>query len=148
MTNSKAKSPISTPRWLLGMFQASVFSLVYLLAPPYIISAIVAVICQYPTKNIAWIYAGPLVLSLLSKPVALPNFIANYLKPMSDYFQFEEIHEYSWEELRKDNEKKKNYILAAVPHGVVSDFNSLYGFRLNDLINSSQILSFSANITF
>lgn len=117
MANSQT---ISTRRWLLGMIQASVFSLVYVLAPPYILSAILAVCFQYPSKNVAWIYAGPLILSYFSKPLKMENFIADYLKPMSDYFQFESIAEISDDELRESLKEKKNYILATQPHGVIS----------------------------
>ena len=115
-----AKPSNSRYRWFLGLAQASMFSLVYLLSPIYILSAIVAIVCEYPTRSNAWIYATPFLLSTFSKPVALPNFIANYLKPMSEYFQFDSISEMSDEELLQEIQAKKNFIIAAQPHGVVS----------------------------
>lgn len=115
-----ARGEISTPRWLLGLFQASVFSLVYLLAPIYIISAILFLWFQYPSKNAAWLYAGPLILSYFSKPKAMPDFVRKYLRPMADYFQYEEISEFTYDDFRKAAKEQKKYILASQPHGVIS----------------------------
>lgn len=113
-------SKITTWRWLLGMAQASVFSSVYLLAPPYIISAIVVLLWQYPTRSLAWAYATPLLLSIISKPVAAPDLLAAYFKPMADYFQFEAITEVEPDEYRAHYRSGKKFIFAAQPHGVIS----------------------------
>lgn len=49
----------------------------------------------------------------------MPNFVRNYLRPMADYFQYEEICEFTYDDLRKAAKEKKKFIIASQPHGVV-----------------------------
>lgn len=103
----------------LGLFIASIFSLVYFLTPGYIFSAIAFVLFQYPCKHAAFIYAVPLLISILipSRPML---WLANYMTPMLDYFDYEEVLEISNEECIKLANSGKNYIIAMQPHGVIS----------------------------
>lgn len=110
----------STLRWLLGMAVASVFSLVYLVAPSYILTSLLALLLQYPTRNAAILYALPMLLS-----AAIPSFgapsLAPLLSPMLDYFDYREEFETSDEEFRElANKKGKRFIVAVQPHGVIS----------------------------
>lgn len=50
----------------------------------------------------------------------MPNFVRNYLRPMADYFQYEEICEFTYDDLRKAAKEKKKFIIASQPHGVIS----------------------------
>jgi hypothetical protein len=115
----KQKQSVSSFRWFLGMICASIFTFTYVLSPPYILSAIIALILRYPNGNIAFIYALPLIISTLTPSRPMPSIIG-LLTPMLDYFDFEQIIEEE-ETLRKNlNDKGKNYIFAAQPHGVLS----------------------------
>lgn len=114
---------MGTFRYLVGLAQASIFSLVYLLTPIYFVSLIALAVYEFPyyyEKRLFYFSLPFLFSAIFTKPMALPNFVAEYLKPMSEYFQFESVHEISDGELRKDIKNGKNYILAATPHGVVS----------------------------
>lgn len=106
-------------RWLAGLCIAAVFSLVYIVTPPYILSALVALILRYPSTNAALIYASPLILSIFTEARAAPG-LAWLLSPMLDYFDYEEACEIGNEEFRKDAKEGKRYIVACQPHGVIS----------------------------
>lgn len=109
----------STLRWLLGMAVASVFSLVYLVAPSYIVSALLALVFRYPTRDVALLYALPMLVS-----AAVPSFeapwLAPFLAPMLDYFDYREEFETTNEQLREMmNKQGKRFIVAVQPHGVL-----------------------------
>ena len=109
---------ISTARWLLGMAMATTFSCVYFFAPTYIITSILALLIQYPSKEWAFLFAIPLILSVLSKPMRLN---CQFLRPMADYFDFETAFEFTDDDIREWLKKTdKRFILASQPHGVVS----------------------------
>ena len=112
------KPPVPFMRWCLGMFCGSIFTFTYLLAPPYVISSILALALRYPDGNTSFIYALPLILSILTPPRAMPT-VVGWLSPMLDYFQFECITE-NEETLDANLTKGKNYIFACQPHGVIS----------------------------
>lgn len=102
------------PRWLLGMFVASIFTLAYLLVPVYLLSAAVALILRYPSAKSSLIFALPMLLSIFVRPRA--SLLAlRLITPMLDYFDFEAI--YLDENIRSSG---KNYIFIAQPHGVLS----------------------------
>lgn len=97
---------------------ASIFTFAYLLAPPYVLSSLLALAFRYPNGNIAFIYAIPLIVSMLTPARAMPT-VVGWLHPMLDYFQFECITE-NEETLDTNLAKGKNYIFACQPHGVIS----------------------------
>ena len=113
------KATRSTLRWLRGLFISSIFSLVYLLTPLYLVSSLVLLCLQFPSRNLSLLYAAPFLLSALIPSTAMP-FLAKYMTPMLDYFDYEEILETSKEEAIKSANEGKNFILAMQPHGVVS----------------------------
>ena len=122
-------------RWWQGFFLSSIFSLVYLFTPSYIISSLTLVCLQYPTRNISLMYATPLILSLIFPSTGMP-FLAKYMTSMLDYFAYEEILETSNEDAIKMANEGKNFILAMQPHGVVS--NMFMRFHYLMCMNHSQ----------
>lgn len=106
-------------RWFVGMLQASIFSLIYFIAPFYILTALVALFSQYPSSHAAWLYAAPLIVSALTKPIAMPG-VLEYFRPMLDYFDYEEIHESSPVDVKKEILNGKNYLCVFQPHGALS----------------------------
>ena len=103
-------------RYYVGMIQASCFSMIYFVAPFYLLSALVALLWQYPSGPVAWLYAAPIVLSALLPPMVMPRLVAA-LSPILDYFEYEEIHE---SDAFKEILAGKNYLLVKVPHGALS----------------------------
>ena len=107
-------------RRFVGLLQASVFSLAYFVGPLYILTAVGAVLARYPSPWLSWAYAAPILLSALLPPIPLP-WILPLLKPMLEYFDYEEIHEAKpiavRDEIFRNN---KNYLLVFQPHGAVS----------------------------
>ena len=106
-------------QWFLGMGVSSVFSLVYLVAPTYVLTALLALICQYPTRHAAWLYALPMLISAAIPSRGVP-WMAPLLRPMLRYFDYHEIFEYSDDDFRRDAQRGKRYIVAVQPHGVIS----------------------------
>jgi len=112
----KTRDSSSRLRYLIGMFQASCFSMVYFIAPFYMLSAMLALLFKFPTLTAAWIYAAPIFLSAMIPPIASPRII-QWLQPMLSYFDYEEIHEATAFE---DIKAGKNYLCVMVPHGALS----------------------------
>jgi len=109
---------VSSGRWLLGMIQATTFSCVYFFAPMYMIAALVCLLSGFPTRQGSFLIATPLILSIFSKPKKLD---CRFLGPMADYFDYEEAHEFSDNDIREFLEKSdRKFILASQPHGVLS----------------------------
>lgn len=100
------------------MFCGSIFTLTYMLAPPYVLTSILALALRYPDGNKAFIYAIPLIASILTPARGMPT-VVGWLSPMLNYFKFESIIE-NEENLKANFVKGKNYIFACQPHGVVS----------------------------
>jgi hypothetical protein len=115
----KMKPPVSLFRWLLGMALASIFSMTYILAPPYVVTSILALLFRYPTAHAAGIYAIPLILSIFTPSKSRP-WIVSKLTPMLDYFQFEMIIEDKATLTDNMLNKGKNYIFGVQPHGIIS----------------------------
>jgi len=131
MMRTETVTKLSTFRWFQGLAISSVFSLTYIISPLYILTSLIAVILQFPTKNVSFLYITPLLCSIIT-PSKGASWMAAYLRPMLDYFDYEEILESSNQELfelmNKNNKSKKtdgscerrNFILAVQPHGVIS----------------------------
>jgi hypothetical protein len=117
-TRPMVKGP-STFRRLMGMAMASTFTLVYFVAPTWIIISIVALVFRWPSLPGAFLIASPIILSALFPPVASP-WILSCLSPILDYFEYEQILEDRPVDVRADMLRGKSYIIAAQPHGVVS----------------------------
>lgn len=115
MTTNK----VSTIRWFQGLCLSSIFSLVYLLSPTYIISAVIALVLQYPSKHAAFLYAAPLLVSIMVPSKGM-LWLANYMTPMLDYFHYEEVLELSNDEALKLSTSGRKFIIAMQPHGVIS----------------------------
>lgn len=119
---SSSSSWSSNLTWLIGMIQASSFSMVYFIAPSYILSSVGVLVA---TRASRWslIYSAPMLISAILPSMAMP-WVLQLLKPMLTYFDsFEMIHENgNWFDDIVKNEK--HYILATQPHGVVS-FNGI-----------------------
>ena len=102
------------------MAMATTFCVTYFLAPLYIVSALVALLLAFPTRELSLWFAVPLFVSVLTKPIHSPT-IAGLMTPMADYFDYEECFEFTDDEIRHNvNKEGKKYIFAFQPHGVVS----------------------------
>ena len=112
-------SPFPAPDNGLGLASASVFSLVYVLAPVYLLSALV-LLAVSPFSAAVQVYCVPLLLS-----AALPStrmlwlLDTSFLAAMAKYFRYREYLEVSDEELLERMEGRP-HILVASPHGVIS----------------------------
>ena len=105
----------------VGFLAASVFSLVYVIAPLYVLAAIAAILYT-PFSTTTWAFVAPLLVSL-----ALPSDLADRYGPavlssypcrqIPKYFYYEEYHEISDQEILASG---KNYICGSHPHGVFS----------------------------
>lgn len=104
--------------WLAGMAVATCFTIAYLLIPAYLLSATVALILRYPTTKSSIYYALPMIISIIIPPI--PSRLAlRMIRPMLDYFDFEEIH-MDETNVRTNMANGTNYLFAAQPHGVLS----------------------------
>jgi hypothetical protein len=113
-------APPSSYRWFLGMMVASLFSMIYFVAPFYMFTALLAILFRFPSAQVAWIYASPIFVSAFTKPVPMP-IIFKFLRPILDYFDYEEIFELSPVDVRKEIlENGKNYLCVFQPHGALS----------------------------
>jgi len=118
---SRAFTISSAQERLVGFLAASVFSLVYVLAPLHVLAAI-ACLLRWPTWWGTWAMIAPLIVSML-----LPSSLVENLGPLvlsswpmrqvPKYFSYEEYHEITDSEIRKSG---KNYIFGTHPHGVFS----------------------------
>jgi hypothetical protein len=115
-----ARARPSSYRWFLGMAVASIFSMVYLVAPVYMITALLAILFRFPSTKVAWIYASPIFISAFTKPIPMP-IIFKFLRPILDYFDYEEIFELTPVDVRKEIlQNGKNYLCVFQPHGALS----------------------------
>lgn len=114
-------SNVSTLRWLTGMMISSIFSLVYLVTPLYLLASLACLVFQFPSTLWSFVLAGPMILSMVIKPISC-QWLLGMLTPMLDYFDYEQIIESTPINARKEMiDGNKNYILAFQPHGVVCD---------------------------
>jgi hypothetical protein len=110
---------VGSLRWFVGMLMASTFSMVYFVAPFYMLTA-AALLLAAPTSAFTWVYIMPILVSALVKPLPMP-FVLRWLRPMVDYFDYEEIVESSPINVREEILLKgKNYLCVFQPHGALS----------------------------
>ena len=109
----------STLRWFLGMIMASAFSMIYFVAPFYMLTAMLALLFKFPTTGMAWAYAAPIFISAVIPPIAMPG-VLKLLSPMLDYFDFEQINETSPVNVKQNILDGKNYLCIFQPHGALS----------------------------
>jgi hypothetical protein len=119
VSSSNKKKTDDPLRWFLGMLVVSCFSMVYFVAPSYMITAILALAFRYPTFYIACIYASPMLLSAVVPSFPAP-FLYRYLKPMLDYFDYEEIIETKPIDVADKILSGTNYLCVCQPHGALS----------------------------
>ena len=108
---------VSFVRWLQGMLLASIFSLVYILTPIYLIASIISFFLL-PVET-AILFSLPIIVSALIPSKGCPK-IVGHLAPMLDYFDYEESFEETNEQVRERLTTGRRFILAFQPHGVVS----------------------------
>lgn len=89
-----------------GMLIASFFSLIYIFSPLYILTSVAALLMQYPSRKFSVIYGAPLIISLFTKAKCMPS-LGEPMKALLNYFDYDEVHECSNEELRESLKKKK-----------------------------------------
>ncbi len=119
----------STMKYYLGMIVAAAFSLIYFLAPMYILTSTIALVTQYPSRYASMLYAAPLIISILIPSKGVPS-LGEPLKVMLHYFDYDEVHETSNEVLQKAvDEDNKKFIFACQPHGVVSEVYSTFSIQ-------------------
>jgi hypothetical protein len=91
----------------------------YLVAPFYMLTALVAVSFSFPCWHAAWLYALPILISAVIPPIPMP-WVIRLLTPMLDYFDYEEVFETSPIDVHEEIRQGKNYLCVFQPHGVLS----------------------------
>ena len=104
----------------LGFVAASIFSASYVIAPVYLIATGLA-LCTRGTA--AWPLTIPLIASALVPPSLLPKFgrwllRTRFMACIPYYFEYEEFHETTDEEVLALHEAGKRVIGCMHPHGV------------------------------
>jgi hypothetical protein len=112
-----------TTRQLVGGCVAAAFTLSYIIAPIYVIAAILYLPLAPGIPSL--LFALPILLSALVPSLKAPYLVKHPIfKCILDYFEFESIFEFSDDKLidKLDDLKKKgrSMIFAAQPHGVLS----------------------------
>jgi 2-acylglycerol O-acyltransferase 2 len=105
----------------MGMVGASFFSVSLFLTPFYILSAVVALIFEYPTTKWSRVYVAPLFLSAILPPI--PYFwraVCHLFRPMLEYFDYEEILEDTPVKVDTEILQGRNYLFVVQPHGAFS----------------------------
>ena len=105
----------------IGGVQATIFSLTYLVTPGYMLSCMaLPFVAPLGLKDVRLAaYMAPLLLSACFKTKHCPGIVKT-LTSMLTYFDYEEVHETSDQEMLDHFAAGKKYILAAQPHGVIS----------------------------
>lgn len=109
---------------IAGFLAGSIFSMCYVAAPTYIIASIVCLL-RFPFWATSWMLLVPMVVSM-----AIPCFSMEKIGPrvlgswafscIPKYFEYEEYHEITDEEIIKAYGEGKRFIFCAHPHGVFS----------------------------
>lgn len=110
------KQNVSTARWLQGMACSSVFTVTYMFGPIYILGSAALLACR--PSMFSFYFASPMLLSALLPPVTSP-YIVSLLRPMLDYFEYEQIIETSPVDVRQKILDGTTYLFPAQPHGVL-----------------------------
>jgi hypothetical protein len=118
LVTGHVRSP-SNIRWFFGMMMATIFCLVYLMTPLYLLSALLAVLFAYPSRMWAIVFSTPIILSMAFNPIASP-WVVGMLYPMLEYFEYEQILETKPVDARQKILDGTNYIIGAQAHGVIS----------------------------
>ncbi|KAJ1621715.1 hypothetical protein T492DRAFT_619040 [Pavlovales sp. CCMP2436] len=109
----------SAVEWFAGGVASSFFSVVYILAPVWILFCSLAIVVA-PRNSIthaAWV---PLLISICVPPIAAPWLLRLWLfQCLPKYFQYKEILEIDDASLR-ERMKQRPFIFTALPHGVIS----------------------------
>lgn len=133
-----------TVREVVGCVVASLFTLSYIIAPLYIVAALI--FCAVAPGMTSFIFAGPLVLSAVCPVIKMPWLLKTWpFQCMLDYFDFETAFETSdddlvarLEELKKEG---RSMIFAGQPHGVLSYGGLCAGIaadpRFTDLVTAA-----------
>ena len=105
----------------IGFFLGSCFTLIYFVAPFYVFTAVAlpVFVQKLGWSLIAKVWA-PIVLSVVLPTLHAPNFVQYVLPPMLTFFNYDEIHETSDDEMLQYFGEGKSCILVAQPHGVLS----------------------------
>jgi hypothetical protein len=111
------KANTSTTRWLQGMACSSMFTVTYMFGPMYILGSSTLLICR--PSMFSFYVASPMMLSALLPPFISPSIIS-LLRPMLDYFEYEQIIESSPVDVRQKIMDGEKYLMTAQPHGVIS----------------------------
>mmetsp|Transcript_34452 Transcript_34452/g.59608 ORF Transcript_34452/g.59608 Transcript_34452/m.59608 type:complete len:340 (-) Transcript_34452:410-1429(-) len=126
--DSRSDAPKTKPKVLSfqddirGLLATSFLSLSYYYATVYIVTSISSLVFL-PFFPLTWIYVLPFFISVFSRPTASRKFLSSsFMKAFPKYFDFEEALEIGDEEL-VELMKKKNFIFAIQPHGVMPMVN-------------------------
>ncbi|KAI2501357.1 Diacylglycerol acyltransferase [Fragilaria crotonensis] len=104
-------------RWFHGMLLASIFSVVYIVSPMYMLVSLLSFIVLPIRTSI--LLSLPIIVSALIPSKGAPKLVG-YLAPMLDYFDYEESFEESYDKIRERLKTGRRFILAFQPHGVIS----------------------------
>lgn len=107
----------SASRWLQGMLLASIFSVVYIVSPIYMLAAMVSFFIL--PLHTSLLFSLPIIVSAWIPSKSAPKLVG-YLAPMLDYFDYEESFEESNDMIRERLQTGRRFILAFQPHGVIS----------------------------
>lgn len=112
-----------TLRETVGCFIASIFTLSYIVAPCYVLAALIFFAIKPGLSSIY--FAVPLIVSAVCPIIKMPWLLQTWaFRCMLDYFDFETAFETTDDELvaRLDELKKdgRSMIFAGQPHGVLS----------------------------
>jgi hypothetical protein len=110
-------------RETVGCFVASIFTISYIVAPAYVVAALIFFATRPSTSSL--LFATPLILSAVCPIIKMPWLLKTWVfQCMLDYFDFETAFETTDEDLLKRlGELKKegrSMIFAGQPHGVLS----------------------------
>lgn len=112
--------------WWKGLIVASTYSLAFILTPVYCLASLASWFLL-PWRQ-ALTFSGPLLVSIILPPIYAPR-VTRALRPMPrGYFQYDEVLEYSYDEIQRDfeqdadsnNPNSRNFLLCCQPHGVLS----------------------------
>ena len=105
--------------WWIGLGVASVFSLSYFFAPGYMLASLLMLLFRYPSVEWAWFVSAPIFISAILPPFS-GAWSWRMIRPILDYFEYEEIRENKPIDVRKEILNGKNYLCIFQPHGVIS----------------------------
>jgi len=108
----------------LGFVAASIFSATYVIAPVYLlITGVTLVRAKRPLSKDVWLLTLPLIASAMVPAKILPKFgrwllQTKFMACVPYYFEYEEFHEITDQEVLKLHEEGKRVIGCMHPHGV------------------------------